>query len=571
MNSVINCQLPGPWVQIPIQVIAELAVSETANDACHRIFLLISQSLRPLDLSLSIRIVDSTSGCQNEEYQSRQVVHLQGSVTIPGSGPSACRSFIQSFVSLKKKSVYLSVNALTPAEDVVFDKVDIHHLKQQTNIADFRLGSRVGFTDFVSHFAASNVNERLFKMQNLTLTFVHDQKRLHINFFVQKEQSLVCDVGTNYELRVKYDHVSGVVVDPVEDESEVLRVFFILKYAPLLYEKVTKLDLMTMPFIRLCTFPVDSAHGGIEKQDFARCNVLVVEFPVTGARNVLRKFATHEVAIVDPWLLVSNFKRFTDFSTPIPVHFASMKMHESQEAKVPFGLMSEAHFPVMYAFECCLRLSHQLADNLMLFNEWDMFLVEVMSRCNQNLLIAEKAMFDLYYILDRNKPADVRATYIELYSELVRSNFTDYTSVEGVRKIRRAIITPTHVVLLPPYPFVESRLMRLSDPDFALRCHVRDDDETILTLTIGQGSRAESKEQFMRTHIQDVVLNGVTVGQRVYELLGSSCSQMRDHGLTLYAKDNEGRDARYFIGNPTLGESGVLGDFTEFRFVRTCV
>ena len=61
---------------------------------------------------------------------------------------------------------------------------------------------------------------------------------------------------------------------------------------------------------------------------------------------------------------------------------------------------------------------------------------------------------------------------------------------------------PPHMILLPPHPFVESRLMRVCEPDFALRCHVRDDDDYMLTNTMGVAA-PELQWEFLVRHIRD--------------------------------------------------------------------
>ena len=541
-------------VSVPIQFITERQANETANEAKNRIQLLIRNEVSPISLSLDVTSTGSPK-LNDDEYESSQVVRLQGEIRLQGSAPSACRSFIQKFVSMGQQSLYLSVNPVCPEQDVVFDPLclreSIKDDNRITRIEDFHLGSRVGYTDFVSHFHAHKANKS-FRMENLTAAFDHDMGKLHVNFFNRNMYSRVQNVGTNYEIRVKYESVAATVLVPIHAEKDLLRAYFILKYSPSLYEMViSEMDIWEQrapPFARCATFPIRIADGGILKQDFGRCNVLVIDLPAGQSTKI------------DPWLLMSNFKRFTDYTSPIPFYFAFMDVHDGHKFKERSleDLRQEQFFSILYAIKSCISISHQFVDDLCLNHKWDQFVGFVLAKSKAKMPVMEKAIFDLFKILERNATISVLPTLIDIYSDLVVSNYTDYTRVRGVRKIRRAVLTLTHVILLPPHPFVESRLLRLCEPDFALRCHIRDDDDNMLTYTLGNGT-IERQREFLMRHIRDPVISGIRIGQRVYHFLGSSASQIRDHGFILYAEDGLGNDATYY--------RRAIGDFSRILCV----
>lgn len=105
---------------------------------------------------------------------------------------------------------------------------------------------------------------------------------------------------------------------------------------------------------------------------------------------------------------------------------------------------------------------------------------------------------------------------------------------------------------MPPFPFMESRLVRDCDPDYMLRVCVRDDDDQQLTYTVCSTGSFASQRRFLEGVVKEPIVQGLVVGPVRYMLLGNSSSQMRDHGLVLYAKDSQGRTASYLrkaIGN----------------------
>ena len=88
-------------------------------------------------------------------------------------------------------------------KDVVFDPLSLLESTQITELIDFHLGSRVGYTDFVSHFDTKKTKTPAFKMKNLSASFEHDLSKFHINFFNRDIRSKFANEGTNHELRIK--------------------------------------------------------------------------------------------------------------------------------------------------------------------------------------------------------------------------------------------------------------------------------------------------------------------------------------------------------------------------------
>jgi hypothetical protein len=117
--------------------------------------------------------------------------------------------------------------------------------------------------------------------------------------------------------------------------------------------------------------------------------------------------------------------------------------------------------------------------------------------------------------------------------------------------IRRSVLTPTRLLLLPPQPTLKSRFIVESNPDFTLRLTVREDDLKNTCFTV-----RKNQTNFLKGVIKTRIINNIRIDDQVFEFLSTSSSQLRDSGMVLYAKD-ESRTAS------SIRES--IGDMSEIR------
>lgn len=104
--------------------------------------------------------------------------------------------------------------------------------------------------------------------------------------------------------------------------------------------------------------------------------------------------------------------------------------------------------------------------------------------------------------------------------------------------IRRATLYPSHLELVQPVSLLRSRFSDLADVEYGLRMTFADDNGGVLNKC-----KDEREKQFFLDVLSPHLRDGVRLDTRVYEMLGSSTSQMRDCGCTLYARDEQGRGA----------------------------
>nr|SZF06468.1 RNA-dependent RNA polymerase 1-like [Psoroptes ovis] len=111
--------------------------------------------------------------------------------------------------------------------------------------------------------------------------------------------------------------------------------------------------------------------------------------------------------------------------------------------------------------------------------------------------------------------------------------------------MRRAIMSPTRVQFFRPITSLRSRFSNTANLDYSLRLTLVEDNNRLL-------HASNSNIDFIKQNFITDLLKGIEIGERRYEFLGSSSSQMRENGVTLYAPDDQNRSAafiRKMIGN----------------------
>ncbi|GIY68118.1 RNA-dependent RNA polymerase [Caerostris extrusa] len=122
--------------------------------------------------------------------------------------------------------------------------------------------------------------------------------------------------------------------------------------------------------------------------------------------------------------------------------------------------------------------------------------------------------------------------------------------------VRRVVITPSKVIFMRPYEHFDNRIIRRFDVEYMLRVSFQDDNFEKLTYAVQYNS---NKELITSRVVGDILMSGITIGSRCYEILASSSSQLREHGLWMYAADKN--------GNTAATIRTWMGDFTSIKNV----
>ncbi|MCP9264482.1 RNA-dependent RNA polymerase [Dirofilaria immitis] len=130
---------------------------------------------------------------------------------------------------------------------------------------------------------------------------------------------------------------------------------------------------------------------------------------------------------------------------------------------------------------------------------------------------------------------------------------------EGFQRVRKAIITPTRMLLVVPELLMGNRVLREFDEsgDGALRIQFRDDDGTHLR-------RSNAGLYVIETTVHNCLLHGIYISNCHFVYLASSNSQMRDNGCYFFNDGNDG--GKDSCGEPFIFSDGVgklSEDFAE--------
>lgn len=115
---------------------------------------------------------------------------------------------------------------------------------------------------------------------------------------------------------------------------------------------------------------------------------------------------------------------------------------------------------------------------------------------------------------------------------------------ENCCEVRKVTVTPTRWLLWPKEVMYGNRVLRNFNSEYALRLSFRDDDQDRL--------KSNSDKGVLESCTEVLKNKGLHVGSRKYEFLAWSNSQIRDHGVWMYAKDTQGKtsaDIRQWMGD----------------------
>uniref|UniRef100_A0A0M3ISB0 RNA-dependent RNA polymerase n=1 Tax=Ascaris lumbricoides TaxID=6252 RepID=A0A0M3ISB0_ASCLU len=110
--------------------------------------------------------------------------------------------------------------------------------------------------------------------------------------------------------------------------------------------------------------------------------------------------------------------------------------------------------------------------------------------------------------------------------------------LDGYRRVRKVVLTPTRMLLVVPELLMGNRVLRTHDEsgDRALRVQFRDDDGTHMKHnTVGP--------YLIQTTVHNALVRGVYIADRHFVYLASSNSQMRDNGCYFF-DDGDGGEVK---------------------------
>lgn len=204
-------------------------------------------------------------------------------------------------------------------------------------------------------------------------------------------------------------------------------------------------------------------------------------------------------------------------------------------------------FGCMYMISAICQRNFVLLSQLPSKNDF----LKVLTFSKENPRALESALGDVLTTLESGKILNYW-NVIEnrfLYYVAVRNtvDFKEYIVPPKCCMTRRITITPTRLLLWAPELLFGNRVVRNFDPEFAVRVSFRDDNMRKLT-----SPALFADKGFMERCVVHPMTEGIHIGTRKYEFLAWSNSQLRDHGVWMYAKDLKGitsADIRKWMGD----------------------
>lgn len=163
--------------------------------------------------------------------------------------------------------------------------------------------------------------------------------------------------------------------------------------------------------------------------------------------------------------------------------------------------------------------------------------------CAENADCLEKALTLVLAAVDSGKIVNYWHAVEKQFRYYVANddeiNFGHYVVPEKCRMIRRVTLTPSRTLLWPPDIMFSNRVLRNFDSDYALRVSFRDDNNSRLSFVA-----AYAKDEIFELSVRRPMTRGIQIGFRSYEFLAWSNSQIRDHGIWMYAQDSQNNTVR---------------------------
>ena len=453
------------------------------------------------------------------------------------------------------------------------------------HLDSFKFGTLIDLTQFIKHYDSCDRNYFNSKVHiakdDSTAEFQYFRKCLILKFrLTSGGKNKKCFVNLRYKFEFDFSSFESIVVFT---EMDSIKLHINLNHPPILYMVEKDNRPYESPnkrnkYPRQSTYQqnqsyigvhTDEIHGkldyirenefyGLSAETIGKSNVVVIEMPY-----IKNEFNSKNRHISDPFSAIHLIKRFAQ----IPVYFAPISEHNCVNNREMDYLLDTNNislpFSVRYSYLSIFSQTFQASDELFFKFETISFMEKVELFAQNNPKATEEALFQISSIIDSKSIFRISIALEKIFFPLKRKNERICEKVDmksfnaEIQDIRRCILTPTRLLLLPPQPILKSRFIVNSEADYTLRLTIREDNLQGLSFTVQRSGSRVNQINFVKKIVKNKLLNGIPIGERVFEFLGSSSSQLRDSGMILYAKDSCGRTAQ------SIRDS--VGDMSKIR------
>uniref|UniRef100_A0AC35UCD8 RNA-directed RNA polymerase n=1 Tax=Rhabditophanes sp. KR3021 TaxID=114890 RepID=A0AC35UCD8_9BILA len=192
-------------------------------------------------------------------------------------------------------------------------------------------------------------------------------------------------------------------------------------------------------------------------------------------------------------------------------------------------------FPLKYVIEAIFSRGFIIADQLLRdINKRDAFIDSICTRYSQNASVTLNSLEETLRKIDETFIIkDVMLLFSEIYEQ--QSKFMGASEMnlkEDYIYVRKAIITPTRVILKVAEQMMSNRMLRKFDPNGqkTIRLIFKDED--------GKSMKDHSVgDKIICDVLSRIMIEGIVVAGKTFNYLGASNSQMRSNGCYYYEGD----------------------------------
>ncbi|CDW60289.1 RNA dependent RNA polymerase family protein [Trichuris trichiura] len=383
-------------------------------------------------------------------------------------------------------------------------------------IADINLGYFLGIGEFFSVCAFDRKAYDVFFCD-----FEHDIRRMEIVFAEKRSKSTHDKYTTRYKMSVSYKALNYVTVDYDQHWADI---YLTVKYPPLLWKwkhfgghSSHNEAIVSLPF---CC-----------RETFGSCSVIMLRLKTTQA-------------IEDEmlWALICRLKR----RARVPVYFGRVTIEPL--TKLPDHEMTEASWNFDCQYYWCALKSRSLSVASQMDSN---FADQLLTAFERNQKATEHALSYLLSLVDQLQEIFLPSSFKKYFDKYDSLNLAELEKMErsesddGMVRVRKVVFTPTRTLLTVPDTMLSNRVIRRFGAEWALRVSFRSDNGGRMRAF---SFNSDDIDEVLRRPLRD----GLTIGDRHYEFLGWSNSQLRDGGCYFYCRTAQGEcvsDIRKWMGN----------------------
>lgn len=338
--------------------------------------------------------------------------------------------------------------------------------------------------------------------------FFHDTRSMKIKY-------------NSWELTVSYNNIRNIFVNIGSHPCEI---YFDLSNPPLVFRIENRRNRYESYVINHLTMTLPSS----------------IDVDVFGRSNVIRLCLLNQ-SVAEEIISMIHFR-----CNKKPVHYGhivALRMPKPSDVSM-----------VLPSYGCTYLLTAMLKRNFEMAAQTtnlSLSISELTSLCMENQQCLEKVLTVVLAALDSGKVINywhaIKNQYRLYIANKDDTNYQHYVVPPNCRMIRRVTITPSRQLLWAPEIMFSNRVLRKFDSDYALRVSFRDDSISKLSF---QALYAD--ENIFDLSIRQPVSRGICIGLRHYKFLAWSNSQIRDHGVWMYAMDaqlNTVQNIRSWMGD----------------------